>query len=118
MPLSSAVPAKRKACDVDLQQEQQQSPPQQHRKQAGSGSLTGSAFQANGTSVPVMTANDAASTVFSELTGFHSGSWLIEMQKLHNANRRLRHELSALRKRSTTSIVAAADTHAAAAAVC
>lgn len=91
-PLSTAstVPAKRKASERELQEQQN-----------GSGSLSGSAFQANGTSMPVMTANDAASTVFSELTGFHSGSWLIEMQKLHNANRRLRHELTALRKRSS-----------------
>ncbi|ETS59678.1 hypothetical protein PaG_06610 [Moesziomyces aphidis] len=87
---ASTVPAKRKASEREPGEQQD-----------GSGSLSGSAFQANGTSVPVMTANDAASTVFSELTGFHSGSWLIEMQKLHNANRRLRHELTALRKRSS-----------------
>ncbi|CBQ72592.1 related to white collar 1 protein [Sporisorium reilianum SRZ2] len=92
-PASSAaptVPAKRKASERDT-------PP---KTQTGSGSLTGSAFQPNGTAVPVMTANDAASTVFSELTGFHAGSWLIEMQRLHNANRKLRHELLALRRRS------------------
>ncbi|PWZ01314.1 hypothetical protein BCV70DRAFT_225643 [Testicularia cyperi] len=64
------------------------------------GSLSGSAVSNTGATMPVMTANDAAATVFSELTGFHSGSWLIEMQRLHNANKRLRHELSALRKRS------------------
>ncbi|SPO27521.1 related to white collar 1 protein [Ustilago trichophora] len=85
-----SIPTKRKASDRDQQEAQE-----------GAGSLSGSAMRANGTSFPVMTANDAANTVFSELTGFHSGSWLIEMQKLHNANRRLRHELSALRKRSS-----------------
>ena len=87
---STTVPAKRKASERE-----------QHEAQEGSGSLTGSALRANGTTFPVMTANDAANTVFSELTGFHSGSWLIEMQKLHNANRRLRHELTALRRRSS-----------------
>ncbi len=102
------VPAKRKASDREQESAQQY---QQRQAQTGSGSLSGSAFQANGASVPVMTANDAANTVFSELTGFHSGSWLIEMQKLHNANRKLRHELSALRKRSShsSSPVAAAS---------
>ncbi|EST04682.1 PAS fold [Kalmanozyma brasiliensis GHG001] len=97
---SPRVPAKRKASDREAQSAQQY---QDHQPQTSSGSLSGSAFQANGTSVPVMTAGDAANTVFSELTGFHSGSWLIEMQKLHNANRKLRHELSALRKRSSHS---------------
>lgn len=86
-PLS--VLAKRKMSDREQQESQQ-----------GGGLLSGSALQADGTSVPVMTANDAASTVFSELTGFHCGSWLIEMQRLQNANRRLRHELTALSKRA------------------
>lgn len=90
-PVSVALPAKRKASEME------QSVGSSH----GGGSLSGSALRANGTSFPVMTSGDAANTVFAELTGFHSGSWLIEMQKLHNANRRLRHELSALRKRST-----------------
>lgn len=72
--------------------------------QAGAGSLSGSSLHSNGSSVPVMSATDAAATVFSELTGFHSGSWLIEMQKLHNTNRRLRHELNSLRKRSPATI--------------
>ncbi|SNX85608.1 related to white collar 1 protein [Melanopsichium pennsylvanicum] len=83
--------AKRKLSELEAQEAAQ-----------GSGSLSGSAMSANGSHYAVMTAGDAANTVFSELTGFHSGSWLIEMQKLHNANKRLRHELSALRKRSTT----------------
>ncbi|CDR98693.1 hypothetical protein [Sporisorium scitamineum] len=74
---------------------------------APSSSVPAKPFRANGTSVPVMTANDAANTVFSELTGFHPGSWLIEMQRLHNANRKLRHELLALRRRSHN--VAAVD---------
>lgn len=91
-------PAKRKAPDREAESAQQY---QHHQPQTSSGSLSGSAFQANGTAVPVMTAGDAANTVFSELTGFHSGSWLIEMQKLHSANRKLRHELSALQKKSS-----------------
>ncbi|KAJ1023452.1 hypothetical protein NDA16_003069 [Ustilago loliicola] len=94
---SSSVLSKRKMSDREQQESQE-----------GSGSLSGSAVQANGTSVPVMTAGDAANTVFSELTGFHSGSWLIEMQRLHNANRKLRHELTALRKRSGPTATAAA----------
>ncbi|TKY87816.1 hypothetical protein EX895_003397 [Sporisorium graminicola] len=100
---SSTVPAKRKAPDCDGVQSSKvsQMPQQQH---TGSGSLSGSSYPLNGTSVPVMTANDAANTVFSELTGFHAGSWLIEMQRLHNANRKLRHELTALRKRSSHNV--------------
>ncbi|SPO27176.1 related to white collar 1 protein [Ustilago trichophora] len=93
-----SIPAKRKASDREQQEAQE-----------GSGSLSGSLLRANGTSFPVMTANDAANTVFSELTGFHSGSWLIEMQKLHNTNRRLRHELTALRKRTATSASAGGE---------
>ncbi|SOV06062.1 related to white collar 1 protein [Ustilago sp. UG-2017a] len=81
---------------------------EQQESQEGSGSLSGSAMQTNGTSLPIMTAGDAANTVFSELTGFYCGSWLIEMQKLHNANRRLRHELTALRKRSAPTATATA----------
>lgn len=100
------VPAKRKASDREQQEAQE-----------GSGSLSGSGIRANGTSFPVMTAGDAASSVFSELTGFHSGSWLIEMHKLHNANRRLRHELTALRKRSSNN-AGATTTEAHVAAAC
>ncbi len=104
--LSPAMTGKRKMSDRE-----------QHEAQVGSGSLSGSGLRANGKPFPVMTANDAASTVFSELTGFHSGSWLIEMQKLHNANRRLRHELTALRKRSspTAATTTLPETHVAAA---
>ncbi|KAJ9480160.1 PAS domain-containing protein [Pseudozyma hubeiensis] len=96
---SPASPSrKRKASD----HESDASKPVQQQQQSstGSGSLTGASFQSNGTSVPIMSANDAANTVFAELTGFHSGSWLIEMQRLHHANRKLRHELSALTRRS------------------
>lgn len=101
---SSSVPTKRK--EFGRREAQYTSSQQLHRQeqQTGSGSLTGSATQANGTSVPVMTANDAANTVFSELTGFHSGSWLIEMQRLHNTNRKLRHELSALTRQSSQGV--------------
>lgn len=98
---SSSVPAKRKAMDCE-----QPTPQSTLQPQTGSGSLSGSALQANGTSVPIMTAKDAANTVFAELTGFHSGSWLIEMQRLHNANRKLRHELSALTRRSSHDVSA------------
>lgn len=66
----------------------------------GIGSLCGSAFQADGTSVPIMTAGDAGRTVFSEFTGFYEGSWLIELQRLIRANRRLKDKLSALKNRS------------------
>lgn len=90
--LQPVSPSKRKA-DADVTASTEAT-------HGGAGSLSGSSVHSNGSSVPAMSANDAAATVFSELTGFHSGSWLIEMQKLHNTNRRLRHELNALRKQS------------------
>ncbi|EPQ32249.1 uncharacterized protein PFL1_00446 [Pseudozyma flocculosa PF-1] len=66
----------------------------------GAGGLTGSFATVGGGTTRFMSQGDAASTVFSELTGYHNGSWLVEMQKLQNANKRLRNELQALNKRS------------------
>lgn len=89
MPIAPEVPAKRKASErepIELQQ--------------GTASLCDSALQANGASLPLVTADDAASSVFSEITGFHTGSWLIELRRLHNENRRLHHELRTMRQRS------------------
>ena len=68
---------------------------------AGAGRLTGMRIMPDGGTRRIMSQIDADSTVFCELTGFHNGSWLIEMQKLQNANKRLRHELSALSRRSS-----------------
>ncbi|GAC93154.1 hypothetical protein PHSY_000717 [Pseudozyma hubeiensis SY62] len=106
---SPASPSrKRKASDYELDASKPVQQQQQQQQSTGSGSLTGASFQSNGASVPIMSANDAANTVFAELTGFHSGSWLIEMQRLHHANRKLRHELSALTRRSPQTVSAEA----------
>ncbi|KAN0066057.1 hypothetical protein ACQY0O_000150 [Thecaphora frezii] len=83
---TDSIPMKRKAPSSD----------EANPSDSGAGGLTGSFATANGKTARCMSRCDAISTVFSELTSYHNGSWLVEMQKLQNANKRLRHELQAL----------------------